>query len=120
LLKPAIQLQLKTLWNAIQPLAGFIYQEVELRRHQGQPQAIDIRLRPHQGRRQTSGDADDDGILGSLGTAVELEGNGAGIPNQSTRAGGPRNVMNFSPIALLLRTLPKMPLPNASQASTGK
>jgi len=54
LLKPAIQLQLKTLWNAIQPLAGFIYQEVELRRHQGQPQAIDIRLRPHQGRRQTS------------------------------------------------------------------
>jgi transposase len=37
--------------NAIQPLAGFIYQEVELRRRQGQPQAIDIRLQPHKGMR---------------------------------------------------------------------
>jgi transposase len=34
--------------NAIQHFAGFIYQEIELRRYQGRPQAIDIRLQPHQ------------------------------------------------------------------------
>ena len=37
--------------NAIQHFAGFVYQEVELRRHRGQPQAIEIRLQPHQGMR---------------------------------------------------------------------
>jgi hypothetical protein len=35
--------------NAIQHFTGFIYQEVEVR--QGQPQAIDIRLQPHEGMR---------------------------------------------------------------------
>jgi len=35
----------------MQPLAGFVYQEVALRRQQGRPQAIDIRLEPQKGRR---------------------------------------------------------------------
>ena len=37
--------------NAIQHFAGFIYQEIELRRHEGQPLAIDIRLEPQKGMR---------------------------------------------------------------------
>jgi len=48
--RPAIQLQLKTLLNAIQHFAGFIYQEIELLRDEGRAQAIVIGLRPHQGR----------------------------------------------------------------------
>jgi transposase len=37
--------------NAIQHFAGFIYEEIELRRHEGRPQAIDIWLEPHKGMR---------------------------------------------------------------------
>ena len=37
--------------NAIQHFAGFVYQEIELRRYQGRPQAIEIRLEPRKGRR---------------------------------------------------------------------
>jgi transposase len=37
--------------NAIQHFAGFVYQEIELRRQQGRAQAIEIRLEPQKGRR---------------------------------------------------------------------
>jgi transposase len=49
--RPAIQLQLKTLLNAIQHFVGFVYQEIELLRQDGQAKAIHIRLQAHKGRR---------------------------------------------------------------------
>ena len=46
--RPAIQLQVKTVLNAIQRFPGFVYQEVRLCRHRdGQPQHIEIMVAPH-------------------------------------------------------------------------
>ena len=50
--RPAIQLQVKTLLNAVQPFAGFVYQDVRLRRHRdGRPAGIEITVAAHGGFR---------------------------------------------------------------------
>lgn len=46
-----MQLQVKTILNAIQHFPGFVYQEVRLRCRRGRPRCIEIRLEPHQGVR---------------------------------------------------------------------
>lgn len=46
-----MQLQVKTILNAIQHFPGFVYQEVRLRCRRGRPRCIEIRLEPHQGAR---------------------------------------------------------------------
>jgi transposase len=46
--RPAIQLQVKTILNAIQHFPGFVFQEVRLCRHRdGQPVRIEITVTPH-------------------------------------------------------------------------
>ena len=46
-----MQLQLKTILNAIQPFAGFVYQDIRLCRHRnGRPRCIEISVAPHCGR----------------------------------------------------------------------
>ena len=48
--RPAIQLQVKTILNAVQPFPGFVYQEVQLCRHRdGQPREIKITVAAHGG-----------------------------------------------------------------------
>ena len=45
-----MQLQLKTVLNAVQHFPGFVYQDVRLhRRRDGKPERIDITLQPHEG-----------------------------------------------------------------------
>ncbi len=46
-----MQLEVKTILNRIQHFVGFVYQEVRLRCHRGQPHCIEIRLGPHRGIR---------------------------------------------------------------------
>jgi transposase len=47
-----MQLQLKTLLNAVQPLVGFVYQDVQLLRdRKGRPRQVQITLRPKKGIR---------------------------------------------------------------------
>src|SRR5713101_5248814 len=46
-----MQLEVKTILNRIQHFVGFVYQEVRLRCHRGQPHCIEIRLEPHRGIR---------------------------------------------------------------------
>jgi transposase len=46
-----MQLQVKTILNAIQHFPGFVYQEVRLRCQRGRPRCIEIRLEPHPGVR---------------------------------------------------------------------
>ena len=50
--RPAIQLHVKTLLNAVQHFAGFVYQDVRLRRHRdGRPAGIEITVAAHGGFR---------------------------------------------------------------------
>ena len=44
-----MQLQVKTILNAIQHFAGFVYQEVRLRSHPGRARCIEITLEAHRG-----------------------------------------------------------------------
>jgi transposase len=45
-----VQLQVKTILNAIQHFPGFVYQEIRLRRgRDGQPERIEIKIEPHEG-----------------------------------------------------------------------
>jgi transposase len=49
--RPAIQLQVKTLLNALQPFPGFIYQDIRFcRPHAGRPRAVEITVAAHGGR----------------------------------------------------------------------
>ena len=48
--RPAIQLQIKTLLNQVQHLAGFIYQEIELFAKKGQPLVIKVKIAAHRGQ----------------------------------------------------------------------
>jgi transposase len=45
--RPAIQLQVKTILNRIQPHSGFVFNEVGLWSERGQPERIEIRVRAH-------------------------------------------------------------------------
>ena len=46
--RPAIQLQVKTVLNAIQRFPGFVYRDIRLHRHRdGQPRCIEITVQPH-------------------------------------------------------------------------
>jgi|SRR5208282_555506 len=46
--RPAIQLQVKTLLNAIQRFPGFVFRDIRLHRHRdGQPRCIEITVQPH-------------------------------------------------------------------------
>ena len=46
--RPAIQLQVKTLLNAIQRFPGFVFRDIRLHRHwDGQPRCIEITVQPH-------------------------------------------------------------------------
>jgi transposase len=45
-----VQLQLKTILNQVQRLAGFIYQEIELFAKKGHPLAIKVKIAAHEGR----------------------------------------------------------------------
>ena len=48
--RPAMQLQVKTILNAIQHFPGFVFQDIRLHRHRdGQPQHIDITVEAHGG-----------------------------------------------------------------------
>ena len=49
--RSAIQLQVKTILNRVQRFVGFVYREVRLDCHQGQPRSIEILVAPHGGRR---------------------------------------------------------------------
>lgn len=44
-----MQLEVKTILNAIQRFAGFVYREVRLKRHRGTPRHIEIRVEAHAG-----------------------------------------------------------------------
>jgi len=48
--RPAIQLNIKTILNQIQPHAGFVFQEIRLYGGPGQPERIEIIGRAHSGR----------------------------------------------------------------------
>ena len=50
--RPAIQLQVKTILNQIQPHAGFVFQDIRLIARRGQAERIEISLRTHAGRRR--------------------------------------------------------------------
>jgi len=44
-----MQLQVKTILNAIQHFPGFVYQDIHLRRHRdGRPERIEIKIEPHE------------------------------------------------------------------------
>src|SRR5271156_1649665 len=46
-----MQLQVKTLLNALQPFPGFVYRDIRLQCHRdGQPRCVEITVRAHQGR----------------------------------------------------------------------
>ena len=46
--RPAIQLQVKTVLNAIQRFPGFVFRDIRLHRHRdGQPRCIEITVQPH-------------------------------------------------------------------------
>jgi transposase len=45
-----MQLQVKTILNAIQHFPGFVYQEIRLQRHRdGRPERIEVTIQPHEG-----------------------------------------------------------------------
>ena len=48
--RPAIQLQVKTILNQIQPQAGFVFQDIRLGSRRGQAERIEITVRGHAGR----------------------------------------------------------------------
>ncbi len=48
--RPAIQLQVKTILNQIQPHAGFVFQDIRIRSRRGQAERIEITVRGHAGR----------------------------------------------------------------------
>ena len=46
-----MQLQVKTVLNAIQPFPGFVYRDIRLQCYRdGQPRCLEITVRAHQGR----------------------------------------------------------------------
>jgi len=47
--RPAIQLQVKTILNQIQPHVGFVFQDIRLRSRPDQPERIEITVRGHAG-----------------------------------------------------------------------
>ena len=49
--RSAIQLEIKTILNRIQHFIGFVYEEVQMYCHEGQPEWIDIVVAPHGGIR---------------------------------------------------------------------
>jgi hypothetical protein len=49
--RPAIQLEVKTVLNAIQPFPGFVCRDIRLKSHpEGQPGCIEITVQAHHGR----------------------------------------------------------------------
>jgi hypothetical protein len=46
--RPAIQLQVKTILNAIQRFPGFVFHDIRLQRHRdGQIRCLEITIQPH-------------------------------------------------------------------------